>query len=316
MTGWKKALASVEGLRVRWDEPLARYTSYKIGGPADALVWADTEEQLLAVAAAAHRHGAPLMPLGRGSNMLISDEGVRGIVMKLGKAFEEIRFEGKTAAVGSAAFMSAFSKRCAQEGLSGAEFMFGIPGSVGGGVCMNAGAHGRTMSDIVVSADVLTKEGETARVDRESLGFRYRASRLGEYVCALFCHFELERGDPAEVEALTKRYYSERRSTQPLSLPSAGCAFRNPVDASNRRNGSPVASAGRLIDECGLKGLSAGGARVSEVHANFLVASPGASSSDVRRLVDEVRRRVHNRTGVRLQLEMKILDEHAELMDE
>ncbi len=306
MGSWRDSLAAVEGLRLRWDEPLARYTSYKIGGPADAFAQADTVKQLERVAQIAREYETPIMIIGRGSNLLISDKGIRGIVLKLGKVFEEISFEGDTALSGCAALMSAFSKRCAVEGLSGAEFMFGIPGSVGGGVCMNAGAHGQSMSDIVASVDVLEWSGHTKRVERDELGFRYRGSRIGEYMCALFCRFEMERGDPTAIEALRKRYYAERRASQPLSLPSAGCAFRNP----------DVSSAGRLIDECGLKGLTIGGVQVSERHANFLVASANASSSDVRRLVEEVRRRVHAETGVWLQLEMKILNEHAETTDE
>ncbi len=296
---WKEALAATNGLRIRWDEPLAHHTSFRIGGPADAVVWADTHDQLIAVHRLAQASDVPIFTLGRGSNLLVSDKGLRGIVLKLGADFERIAVDGTRVTAGSAVPMSVLSKECAKRGLRGVEFMFGIPGSVGGGVRMNAGAHGTCMADVVTAVVALGHDGALHELDWEALDFQYRDSALGNYVCAVDTVFSLIADDPATVEAKTKEYYFQRLESQPLSLPSAGCVFRNP----------DVRSAGKLIDECGLKGLSVGRARVSEKHANFIVASEGATASDVLALIEEVQRRIKEATGATLELEIKIIDE-------
>lgn len=299
MKVWQQELEAISELRIKWNEPLSKYTSFKIGGPADAVVWADTREQLRAVAHVLRKHGVPLLTLGRGSNLLISDEGFRGVALKLGADFEQIHFEeGERVRAGAAVPMSVFAKECAKQGLSGVEFLFGIPGSLGGGVRMNAGAHGSCFADVVFEVEALDWEGIFRRLDRSELRFSYRDSVLGEYVAATEILFALRRDDPQAVEERTKALYNQRRSTQPLSLPSAGCVFRNP----------DVGSAGRLIDELGLKGLRIGGARVSEKHANFIVGSEGATAADVLALIEEIRRRVKERTGIDLELEIKIIE--------
>ena len=254
---------------------------------------------MIAVHRLAEHHRVPLFALGRGSNLLVSDKGLRGIVLKLGADFERIETDGTRVTAGSAVPMSVLSKECAKRGLSGAEFMFGIPGSVGGGVRMNAGAHGTCMADIVTTVVALGHDGALHELDREAVDFRYRDSALGSHVCAVEATFSLIPDDPDAVDAKTKAYYFQRLESQPLSLPSAGCVFRNP----------DVRSAGKLIDECGLKGLSVGGARVSEKHANFIVGSEGATAADVVALIEEVRRRIKETTGATLELEIKILDE-------
>ena len=297
---WRDALRQIQDLRVHWDEPVARHTSFKIGGRADAVVWADTRDQLLKVHDVAKRWEVPLFVLGRGSNLLVSDKGIRGIVLKLGQGFEGVEVRGTDVIAGAAAPMSVLSKECAKRGLSGAEFMFGIPGSVGGGVRMNAGAHGACVGDLVVSVVALGHDGAFHDLEHDALSFGYRDSLLGDYVCAVEATFSLSPGDPEAVEAQTKARYYERLESQPLSLPSAGCVFRNP----------DVGSAGKLIDECGLMGLSVGGARVSEKHANFIVASEGATANDVLTLIAEVKRRVKAQTGADLALEIKILAEN------
>jgi UDP-N-acetylmuramate dehydrogenase len=297
---WRDELLAL-GVRVRWQEPLARYTSFKIGGPADALVWADTREQLAGVAALVRRHGLAFLALGRGTNLLVSDQGRRGVVLKLGRDFEGLEVEGDVVRVGAAVPMSVLSKECAKHGLSGAEFLFGIPGSVGGGARMNAGAHGRCFADITTRAEVLEWEGAFRVLDRRQLAFAYRRSALDRYVCATEIWCALRPDDPDAVERRTKEYYHHRLATQPLSLPSAGCVFRNP----------DVGSAGKMIDECGLKGLSVGGARVSEKHANFIVAPEAATAEDVLRLIAEVRRRVKEKTGADLELEIQIVEAHG-----
>lgn len=300
MKTWRQELEAIPDLRVKWNEPLSKYTSFKIGGPADAVVWVDTREQLRAVAHVLRKYRVPLLTLGRGSNLLVSDEGFRGVALKLGTEFEQIHFEGERVRAGAAVPMSVLAKECAKQGLSGVEFLFGIPGSLGGGVRMNAGAHGSCFADVVVEVEVLDWEGIYRRLDRSALRFSYRDSVLGEYVAATEILFALRRDDPEAVEERTKALYNQRRETQPLSLPSAGCVFRNP----------DVGSAGRLIDELGLKGLTRGGARVSEKHANFIVSSEGATAADVLALIEEIRRRVKERTGTDLELEIKIVEPH------
>ena len=296
---WVADLAAIPGLRVKWDQPLARYTTYKVGGPADALVWADDDAQAGAILAVAKGHDVPVLPLGRGSNMLVADKGVRGIVLKLGRAFDTVAANGADVIAGAAVPMSVMSKECAKLGLSGAEFLFGIPGSMGGGIRMNAGAHGACVADITVGARALGWDGATQDVSAEQLAFGYRTSSLGHHFCGLGGHFRLAPDDPARVEAKTKEYYHQRLASQPLNLPSAGCVFRNP----------DVGSAGKLVDELGLKGLAAGAVRVSEKHANFLVAGDGATANDVGALIRDVRRRVFDAAGVRLELEIRIVGE-------
>jgi UDP-N-acetylmuramate dehydrogenase len=297
--GWTDDLAAIPGLRAKWDEPLARYTTYKVGGPADALVWADDQRQAEAILRVAKGHDVPVLPLGRGSNMLVSDSGVRGIVLKLGREFDAVVVDGNAVTAGAAVPMSVMSKECAKRGLSGAEFLFGIPGSMGGGVRMNAGAHGTCVADITVSARALGWDGATHELSVTDLDYDYRTSSLGRYFCGLDGTFELQPEDPDRVEARTKDYYHQRLASQPLNMPSAGCVFRNP----------DVASAGKLIDDLGLKGHSAGAVTVSEKHANFLVAAAGATAADVAALIRDVRRRVFDASGVQLDLELKIVGE-------
>lgn len=294
---WMRRLESIAGLRISWDEPLSRHTSFKIGGPADAFVWADTRDQLEAVARIVREESVPLLAIGRGTNLLVDDDGFRGIVLRLGKRFESVSIEGSRLRAGASVPMSVLSKEAAKHGLAGVEFAFGIPGSVGGGVRMNAGAHGRCMADVVVDAEALDWEYRLRVLTASELKFAYRTSSLGDYVCATEALFALEPDDPNEVERRTKSYYNQRRATQPLSMPSAGCVFRNP----------DVGTAGKLIDECGLKGFAIGGARVSEIHANYIVAEEGATARDVHALIDEVRRRVRESTGADLELEVKII---------
>lgn len=298
---WKQELDTIPFLRIKWNEPLARFTSFKIGGPADALVWADSREQLAAIAAVVRKHTLRLLPIGRGTNLLIGDAGFRGIAMKLGRDFETIQFlEDNRVRAGAAVPMSIFSKECAKHGLSGAEFMFGIPGALGGGLRMNAGAHGSDFSAIAAEVEALGWDGEFHRLDHAAMEFQYRTSALGngEYVCATEAVYALKPEDPAAVEERTKGYYYGRLTTQPLHLPSAGCVFRNP----------DVGAAGKLIDECGLKGMAVGSVRVSEKHGNYMVASEGATAEDVLKLIEIVRRRIKERFGTDLELEIKIID--------
>ncbi|GIX06150.1 MAG: UDP-N-acetylenolpyruvoylglucosamine reductase [Candidatus Poribacteria bacterium] len=299
---WINALRKIAELRIREDEPLWRHTSFKIGGPADALVWADTREQLRQVVRIAREYRVPFFVLGRGTNVLFDDAGFRGIVLKLSREFEMMQFDGRRVRAGAAVPMSVFSKECAKRGLSGAEFMFGIPGSLGGGVRMNAGAHGSCFAEIVQGCEALDWEGTFRWLTREELAFAYRSSALSDFALATEVLFELTASDPETVEQKTKALYYQRMASQPLAEPSAGCVFRNP----------DVGAAGKLIDECGLKGRSCGGAQVSKKHANYIVAPEGATAAEVRRLIAQIHREVLQARGVWLELEVKILGPHGE----
>lgn len=284
---------------VRLDEPLARYVSFRIGGPADVLVLPPTLAHLEAVVRWLYRCGEPFVVLGRGSNVLIADRGVRGVVVKTGRGQARVRYDGVRVAVECGASLPHLSRRASERGLAGLEFAAGIPGSVGGAVVMNAGAHGCSMADVVTEVRALTPEGER-RWRGEELAFRYRESRFQrEPGVVLEAELTLTRADPQETVARLEAWLSTRAETQPLGPPSSGCVFRNPAGD----------FAGRLIDAAGAKGLRVGPAVVSDRHANYILNLGGAQASDVLRLMDIVRARVRAAFGVELETEIKLLGE-------
>jgi UDP-N-acetylmuramate dehydrogenase len=237
--------------------------------------------------------------LGAGSNVLIGDRGIRGVVLKLGKGCDRVRLEGTTVIAEAGAGLPALAVQTARQGLSGLEFAAGIPGSVGGAVVMNAGAHGHAMDDVVTAVEVFTADGPR-RLDRDALGFGYRTSILQQrpFVVAVVT-MTLRPEAPERVRARMMAWLAHRGATQPIGPPSSGCIFRNP----------PGDHAGRLIDQAGLKGLAVGGARVSSVHANYVINDGNARAADVMALVQQVRARVRERTGITLELEVKTLGE-------
>jgi UDP-N-acetylmuramate dehydrogenase len=258
---------------VRLSEPLAPYTTMKVGGPADFFVEPRTPGELAATFRAARECGVPVRILGSGANLLIRDEGVRGAVVRL------THFNRRQGLHVEAGYNFAkLVKETAAEGLGGLECLAGIPAQVGGAIRMNAGGrHGETAS-AVKYVDVMTPDGELQRLSREQVGFRYRGTGLGSAV-VLAAGFELR---PAE--GIWERYdevLSQKKNSQPLGTHNAGCMFKNP----------PGGHAGRIIDECGLKGMRVGNARVSERHANFIENEGGATAADILRLVDLIRQR-------------------------
>jgi UDP-N-acetylmuramate dehydrogenase len=284
---------------VRRNAPLARLVAFRIGGPADLLVVPRTPGELREAVRVLGEEGVAPVFIGAGSNVLVGDRGIRGVVVKIGKGVDRVEIDGERVTAGAGAGLPALAFRCARAGLSGLEFAAGIPGSVGGGVVMNAGAHGHAMADVVEAVDVLGPEGER-RLDRAALEFAYRSSVLQRdrwVVLGATCR--LARGDPAVVLARLNAWLAHRGATQPIGPPSSGCIFRNP----------PGDHAGRLIEAAGGKGLTVGGARVSEIHANYIVNDGNATASDVMALAERVRVRVREHSGVSLELEVKLLGE-------
>ncbi|WP_127579638.1 UDP-N-acetylmuramate dehydrogenase [Paenibacillus koleovorans] len=282
------------------NEPLAPYTTWKIGGPADLLVIPEGKAELVETIRILHRHGVPFLPIGRGSNMLVSDKGVRGVVVKLGAGLCDLRFEGNLAIVGGGYSLITLSVRAGKAGLTGLEFAGGIPGTVGGAVYMNAGAHGSDMSHILREAEIVLETGEMVRLGREDLQFAYRHSVLhalpGIVTEAVL---ELAVGDRKEMAATLASNRERRLRTQPLSLPCAGSTFRNPDHT----------FAAKLIEEAGLKGRRVGGAEVSTLHANFIINTGDATADDVMRLMDVMQTAVYERTGISLVPEVLMVGE-------
>lgn len=300
MEEWTRELAQAPVGQVRIQEPLAPYTTWKIGGPADALIIPDNRKELAAALQLLHRHGVPWQVLGRGSNTLVSDKGVRGAVIKLGDGFDEVRFEDGTATAGASFSFIKLSVLAGKEGLTGLEFAGGIPGTVGGAVYMNAGAHGSDVSRIFQSADIVWEDGSEAILGVREMEFSYRHSVLhdkrGIVTRAVF---RLAPGDRKEIAAALATYKDRRLRTQPLQMACAGSVFRNP----------PGDHAARLIEAAGLKGASVGGAQVSPLHANFIVNLGGATAEDVLTLMAKIQRAIEEKNGIRLVPEVLLMGE-------
>lgn len=285
---------------VRPEEPMARHTTFRIGGPAECMAFPRTEQELQQLLRFARERACPVLLLGGGSNLLAPDEGLRGLVIETRsglRALQNPEPEVLTAQCGLS--LAALSGAAAERGLCGLAFAQGIPGTVGGGVYMNAGAYGGEMAGAVRSVRALNPADGTVRtLSGAELAFGYRRSafmQTGEIV--LQAEFRLERGERAEILAEMEELARRRREKQPLDLPSAGSAFRRPAQG----------YAAAMIDEAGLRGLRVGGAAVSEKHAGFIVNLGGATAEDVRRLIGEVQKRVYARTGVLLEPEIRLL---------
>jgi UDP-N-acetylmuramate dehydrogenase len=285
--------------------PLAPFTSYRLGGAAAVLVEAWDESDLVATAGAAARFGLPILALGRGSNVLVSDGGYPGVVLRLGKGFDWMREREGALEAGGAARLPQMANWAARRGLGGLEFAVAIPASLGGAVRMNAGAHQSSLSEVLewVRLYRLGAPGATVLAAGE-LGLRYRSSGLddSDLVCA--ARLVLEPAPREEVLQRMQRYRDHRSATQPAEARNAGSMFKNPP--------APAPSAGRLIEESGLKGHRVGGAEVSPKHANFFLAHPGARAQDVYGLLVAVQAAVLERTGVLLTPEVRLIGAFGE----
>jgi UDP-N-acetylmuramate dehydrogenase len=287
--------------RIHPNEPLSRHTTFRIGGPADFLVEVADRQELTEVLRLAQAEQQPVYVLGRGSNLLVSDDGVRGIVLSLSGEFDRLEVEGTRVRVGGGYDLPKLATQAAKRGLGGLAFACAIPGTVGAGLMINAGAHGGDMSRVVAEATVVWLDGRLERLTPAEIGFGYRTSRLQDQPCIVVEVVMDLHPAPAEATQAEMRHHLERRrATQPLNLPNAGSIFKNP----------PGDYAGRLIEQAGLKGLREGQAQVSEKHANFIVNLGNASARDVLILMERVRSAVQDRFGVRLEPEVRIWGEN------
>ena len=302
----KDALRRLLGDRVVFDQPLAGHTTFGLGGPAWALVRPDDVEELARLLAFLKSERLPWFVLGGGSNVLCRDGGFNGVIVRLGEGFsgldlEETEDGSRRLAAGAAASTAKMVSLCRREGLSGLEFMAGIPGTVGGALAMNAGTRRGAAGDALVRMEVMDAGGMRRVFERAELCFGYRRLGLAAGTIIVRGIFHLVKTGADEVEAAVREVLEQRSSTQPKGVRSAGCVFRNP----------PGDSAGRLIDRAGLKGSRRGGAWVAEEHANFIVHDGRASAADVLGLLDTVRSTVLERFGVELEPEIVILGQNG-----
>lgn len=284
------------GLELRVGEPMARHTSFRIGGPAALMALPATEEEAALVVKTARELGVIPFFLGNGSNLLVPDEGYNGFVVKLSGELNRVREEEGCLVAGGAVTLARLANVALEHGLTGLEFASGIPGTVGGAVTMNAGAYNGEMAQVVALVTCLTAEGELEQVTDFDFAYRHSAFSDGTRLI-LSARFRLERGDKAAIRARMDELAEKRQSKQPLEYPSAGSMFKRPTGY----------FAAALIDQCGLKGLTVGGAQVSEKHAGFVVNRGGATCADVLELVRQVKERVLARTGVELEMEVRVL---------
>lgn len=279
-------------------EPMKNHTTFRIGGPADALALPKTPEEVAEVMHFCHEHAQPYYVLGNGSNLLVSDEGYRGLVLQLYRNFNDIQVNGETITVQSGAMLAAVARTAYQTGLTGLEFASGIPGTIGGAVVMNAGAYGGEMKNVLKEVTVLTKEGEVLVIPAKALELGYRTSVIPKNGwIVLGAVLQLKKGDQEQILARMEELKEQRITKQPLDLPSAGSTFKRPEGY----------FAGKLIMDAGLRGFTVGGAQVSEKHCGFVVNRGNATAADVWELICEVKRRVKEMTGVELEPEVKLL---------
>ena len=296
------ALCQLEKIPVLWDEPMKNHTSFKIGGPAAALCAPKDRRQLRELVGFVQREGVDSWYIGNGSNLLVSDAGLNGIAILLDSGFDgEIEVDGTVLLAPAGKKLSAVCAAACAAGLTGLEFAYGIPGSVGGAVYMNAGAYGGEMKDRLIWVEYLAPTGEIVRLEQEQLSLSYRHSRFMEEgmqgSCIVRAAFGLQRGEKAAIQSEMDRILNQRRQKQPLEYPSAGSTFKRPQGA----------FAAQLIDKCGLKGFTVGGAQVSEKHAGFVINTGKATCADVLELTRQVRECVQEKTGYLLELEVRQL---------
>lgn len=283
---------------VALDEPMSKHTSFRIGGPADLFVTPDDIDELRDVIAACRAAGVPHFVLGCGSDLLVADEGYRGVIVSCTKGLVNVAIDGETMACQAGVPLREASEMACELGLSGLEFACGIPGSVGGACFMNAGAYGGCVADVLESVRCLMPDGTQQSIPVEELALGYRASRVrDEGLVVLSATFRLHESDQDDIRARMDDFTQRRRKKQPLELPSAGSTFKRPEGH----------FAGKLISDAGLKGYAHGGASVSTKHAGFVVNNGGATAADVHAVIRHVQDEVERQFGVRLEPELRFL---------
>ena len=282
------------------EEPMAKHTSFRIGGPADVLAQPGNEAELAELLKRAADHAVSVTLVGNGSNLLVRDKGIRGLVIKLSNLFSSITVEGNVLTFGSGISLAMASKKAASLSLSGLEFAVGIPGTIGGAVYMNAGAYDGEMAKVVTSVQVMDRQGQSSQLKADELDFSYRHTALqNSGLIVTSVTVSLQPGEAESIKAKMDDFSQRRIAKQPLELPSAGSMFKRPVGY----------FAGTLIEQTGLKGYTVGGAQVSTKHAGFVVNVGGATAKDVLQLIRDVQDRVLAAQGVQLEPEVLVLGE-------
>ncbi|WP_153124219.1 UDP-N-acetylmuramate dehydrogenase [Peribacillus tepidiphilus] len=294
-----KELMDLQVGKVLEQEPLANHTTIKIGGPADLFVEPSSIENLEKTMKIIRKYNLKWRAIGRGSNLLVSDKGIEGVVIKLGAGIDHLEIDDDVIKVGGGYSLVSLATQISRKGLSGMEFAGGIPGSVGGAVYMNAGAHGSDISKILVKAHILFEDGTFEWLSNEEMEFSYRTSVLQKKRPGIVIEavFKLEKGNREEIVAKIQENKNYRKETQPYNYPCAGSIFRNPLPQ----------YAGRLIQEAGLKGHRIGGAKISEMHGNFIVNAGNATSEDVLALIQHVKDVILEKYGVKMETEVEII---------
>lgn len=296
-----KCLLNIVGEEnIKLDEPMKKHISFRVGGPADILVKPTTEQQLSDIIKLIKKENVPYLIIGNGSNLLIKDGGIRGVVIEISNNFNHFEIEGNKIKIQAGALLSVVGKAVLREELKGFEFAAGIPGTLGGALAMNAGAYGGEMKDIVKSVKLMDTDGNIFEFTNEEMQFGYRRSILSktDYI-VLSAEVELEKGNHEEIKATMMDFTQRRVTKQPLSLPSAGSTFKRPEGH----------FAGKLIEDSGLRGLTLRGAQVSEKHCGFVVNLGNAKAKDLLELMYVVKSTVNAKFGIMLEEEVKILGE-------
>jgi UDP-N-acetylmuramate dehydrogenase len=303
--------AAVRG-EVRESEPLARYSTYRIGGPATVVLPSSAEDVATAIRMA-HEAGVPWFALGLGSNILLPDEGLDALVVRLGKGLDRLERNGDRWAVGAGLPAPLAARRTAAAGYAGLHIFVGVPGTVGGGVYMNAGCHGGDWSEVVESVTVVDEAGRDSVVPRSEVPFTYRRSGLDGRV-VVEAAVRLRPEEQPRLDEQINEMFEWRQSGTPFNQPCCGSVFKNPAGPSWKREGGPR-TAGQLIEAAGLKGFRVGAAEVSPMHANYFVNTGAATAADVRNLIQEVQRRVESEFGARLEAEVKVIGRRGEYLN-
>jgi len=298
MMNWLKSLKG----KVRFEEPLKKHTTFKIGGPAEFFVEPRDSKDLRQAVSLAKNNDIPIFLLGAGSNILVSDEGIEGIVLRLNSSyFRKISKKNNFLEVGSGLLLGQLMQHAAEYSLSGIEFLAGIPGTVGGALAMNAGAWGKNIGNIVEKVTVMDYTGNIKILSKKNIKFDYRKSSLAKYII-LSCRIRFVKKNKEEIKDSMRKYIKLRQSSQENSYSNAGCIFKNPTG----RTGRPACTAGRLIDLCSLKNKRIGGARVSGKHANFIINRMNAKAGDVLKLMNLIETKVKQKFNINLEPEIKI----------
>jgi len=292
----KEARGLIRG-KILYDAPLKRFTSMRVGGPVDALLFPRTVAELRKLVRTAKQKSIPILILGKGTNLIVRDQGVRGWMISLTQGMQKIKTKGDVVEAGAGVSLQRLVQSSIQKGLTGLEPFFGIPGTVGGGLTMNAGAWGAELKDILLSLTLMTKDGDVVERPRSTLRFSYRRLSLPRGAIVLKGRFQLRKGNKKEILERVRSYSEMRKKVQPLDYPSAGSIFKNPKEG----------PAGKWIEEVGLKGYRVGQAMVSDLHANFILNLGNATADEVIHLMEWMGQKVHETKGISLVREVKVI---------